>query len=317
MTNSEQNASEKVSVVLPAFNEAGNIETLMEKIDKVFKNRGIAGEAILINDGSTDETGDVARDCMKKYPFLRVYDHRKNLGLTKSLSNGFKRAKGDIIIFLCSDLQSDPEDDIPKLLEGFKSDADVVVGWRQDRKESKRFGSKIYNLVSNFLFNVNVHDQNWIKAFRKEFVQDLLLRSDWHRFLVAIAIYKGYKVVEVPTKWYPRTYGESKYNFLRIPIAVFDMFVLKIEMMFIENPIRIFGSIGFFFGFIGTCIIVFFLLLKYGAGIILPEYTRLKYFLVSILFILLGVGIFFMGLLGEFIVNYLENIKSKQQSNDR
>ena len=152
-------------------------------------------------------------------------------------------------------------------------------------------------------------------------MEKTILVVDDDKFLRELIVQKlvkeGYKVVEVQTNWYPRTYGESKYGFMRIPIAILDMLVLKIEMMFIENPMRFFGTVGllfFLFGF-GIQIALFFL--KNFSGILLPEYTRLKYFLVSILFILLGVGIFFMGLLGEFIVNYLENIKSKQQSNDR
>ena len=306
----------KISVILPAFNEEGNISLLIEKVNKAFTDNYIDGEAILINDGSTDNTGQIAEELAKRYAFLRVYHHKRNMGLTKALSNGFKRASGDIIVFLCSDLQSDPVEDIPKLLEGIKQGADVVVGWREGRKEFKKVGSKVYNWVSKLLFGVNVHDQNWIKAFRKEFVQDLILRSDWHRFLIAIAIHKGYRVVEVKTNWHPRTYGESKYGFMRIPAAILDMLVLKIEMMFLESPMWFFGSLGILFGLLGFGIQVGLFMLKHLSGVFLPEYDRLKYFLVSILLILLGTGIFSLGLLGEFMVSYFEKISNKQERED-
>ncbi|MBN2125907.1 MAG: glycosyltransferase family 2 protein, partial [Deltaproteobacteria bacterium] len=245
---------EKVSVILPAYNEEGNISVLAEKVARAFSVNHIDGEAILIDDGSVDGTGEKAEECARRYDFFRVYHHKKNLGLTKALSNGFRRAAGDIVVFLPSDLQSDPEEDIPKLVEGIRRGADVVVGWRQGRKEFKKFGSKLYNWISKVLFGVTVHDQNWIKAFRKDFIHDLILRSDWHRFLIAIAVHKGCRVEEVKTNWYPRTYGSTKYGFMRIPVSILDMLVLKIEMMFIENPMRFFGTVG------GLCFLI-------GAGI--------------------------------------------------
>ncbi|MFC1461665.1 glycosyltransferase family 2 protein [Verrucomicrobiota bacterium] len=301
-------SDEKISVVLPAFNEAGNVEPLLAKIHKVFERLQLQGEVVLINDGSTDGTSSIARQCVSRYPYLRVYDHLKNMGLTKALSRGFEEAEGNIIIFLCADLQSDPEEDIPKLLEGIAKGADVVVGWRQGRRETKRFGSKIYNLISRILFDVKVHDQNWIKAFRKDFVEDLILRSDWHRFMVALAEHKGFKVVEVKTNWYPRTYGQTKFGFMRIPIAISDMLVLKAEMMFIEKPMRFFGSMGAVSFILGMGIIMTLLVLKHCFHILLTEYTRLQYFLLSILLLLAGFGLSALGILGEFMASNFEKV---------
>jgi len=300
---------DSLSVILPAYNEEGNIPLLMEKIDLVFTKNNLKGEVLLINDGSTDKTVVQAEECAKKYAYLRVYHHQRNLGLTKALSTGFKNSKGDIVVFLCADLQSDPEEDIPKLLEALKDNADVVVGWRQGRKESKLLGSKIYNIVSKVLFNVTVHDQNWIKAFKREFLDGLILRSDWHRFLVAIAIHRGFKVVEVKTNWYPRKHGVSKFGFARIPIAVLDMFALKIEMLFIENPMRFFGSLGILSFLTGIGVGISLFVCKNFVGINISEVTSVKYFLLSALIILFGTGLFSVGLLGEFIVSYLEKMR--------
>ncbi|MCK9604508.1 MAG: glycosyltransferase family 2 protein [Candidatus Omnitrophica bacterium] len=221
----------KVSVVLPAYNEAGNIAVLLEKVQGVFIKEGLEGEVILIDDGSTDDTAKIACEYMKKIPFLKVSRHDKNLGLTKTLTEAFKNATGDIIIFLCSDLQSDPEEDIPKLLRGIDSGADVAVGWRQGRKRFRFLGSKMFNAVSRAIFGLDVHDLNWIKAFRREAAQNLALKSDWHRFIVPIAAHKGFKIAEVKTNWYPRKFGKSKYNLTRVPISILDMIVLKAEFM--------------------------------------------------------------------------------------
>lgn len=313
----EQKKNEKISIIYPAYNEAGNIVVLMDKTHKTIVKKELTGEIILVDDGSTDDTAKIACECMKNYPFLKVYSHQKNLGLSKALTTGFQKATGEIVIFLCSDLQSDPEEDIPKLLDGFKSGADVVVGWRQGRMESKRFGSKIYNIVSKSLFGVTVHDQNWIKAFRKKFLDELVLRSDWHRFIVAIAVYKGYKVIEVKTNWYPRTYGKTKYGIMRIPIAILDMVVLKLEMLFVEKPMRFFGSFGIICLCLGIGIDITLFSLKYFAGLLLPEYGRMQYFLLSILLILLGIGTFSLGMLSEFMVSYFEKILKKQRGKNR
>jgi glycosyltransferase involved in cell wall biosynthesis len=296
----------KITIVLPAYNEAGNIAILLEKIYAVFVSMGLDGEVILINDGSTDDTGRIARACANKFSFIRVFDHYKNLGLTKTLSEGFQKATGEVIIFLCSDLQSDPQEDIPKLLEGIDNGADVVVGWRQGRKRFSFIGSKIFNRVSKFIFNLEVHDLNWIKAFRKEVALNLKLKSDWHRFIVPIAVYRGYKVTEVKTNWYPRKFGKSKYNLMRVPITLLDMIILKIEMDFIDNPMRFFGSIGFLLFCSG--IVFWFTIVNNFSLNFLPEYSRIKYFFITFALLILSLMVFCLGLFAEFMRSYSNKI---------
>jgi glycosyltransferase involved in cell wall biosynthesis len=300
-----------VSVILPAYNEAGNIPVLFEKIDKAFAQLETQGEAILIDDGSTDGTGDVAKSLQQRFGFVKVLTHRTNRGLTAALSTGIQAAKGEIIVFLPSDLQSDPEEDLPKLLAGFDDGNDVVVGWRQGRMERKKWGSKVYNFVSTLLFDVRVHDQNWIKAFRKSFAKELVMRSDWHRFLVAIAVAKGYKIGEVKTNWYPRTYGSSKFGISRIIISVLDMLVLKIQMLFLESPIRFFGGGGLLLSLAGFGIIGGMSVLKALFGVTITEAYYIRFFLVSVLLVLLGVCMLVMGILGELIISHIDRILLK------
>ena len=141
-----------------------------------------------MDDGSTDGTGAIADALAASYPFLRVIHHRRNQGLTAALRTGFAAVRGDLILFLPADLESDPEIDIPMLLGKLDEGYDVVAGWRQGRKEGKVFASGIYNTVSRWLFGLNIHDMNWIKGFRREVIETLPpLRSDWHRFLLHIA----------------------------------------------------------------------------------------------------------------------------------
>jgi glycosyltransferase involved in cell wall biosynthesis len=204
-----------------------------------------AGELVLVDDGSTDGTGDLAESLRGGYPFLRVLRHRRNLGLTAALRTGFAAVRGDLILFLPADLESDPETDIPLLLGKLAEDYDVVAGWRQGRKEGKIYASGIYNAVSRWLFGLTAHDMNWIKGFRREVIESLPpLRSDWHRFLLHIAASQGFRIGEVPTPWQRRRAGRSKFGLARIPISLLDVLVVKFLLTFSRAPMRFFGGLG-------------------------------------------------------------------------
>ncbi len=233
-----------VSVFVPARNEAGNLAPLMEKIARAFRDNALDGEVIFVDDGSTDTTWQEALAASEKYPFLHLYRHRRSFGLTEAMRTGFRHARGDVIIFLPSDLEADPEEDIPKLLAELNKGYDVVAGWRQGRHDGKVLASQIYNAVSRALFGLQAHDMNWIKAFRREVLADLHLRSDWHRFILHIAASKGYKIGETPVNFYPRQKGKSHYGFARIPISFLDVLVVKFLMTFSRKPMLFFGGLG-------------------------------------------------------------------------
>jgi glycosyltransferase involved in cell wall biosynthesis len=292
----------RISVILPAHNEAGNIEVLLQKVDQAFKALGVDGEAILIDDGSTDGTADVISQA--RYPFVNLVKHPENQGLTMALKSGFKAATGDVFVFLPTDLQSDPAEDIPKLVAAIDQGADMVVGWRQGRKEFKRWGSKVYNFMSKWLFGVKVHDQNWIKAMRAEVVRDMHFRSDWHRFLVAIAESRGYKVVEVKTNWYERTYGKSHYGLGRISNALFDMMVLKVQMLYLDHPIRFFGGLGLVSMAASLVLLLVYMILSGAASQIFLQ----RLFIIDVLLFFGGALLLMMGLLVEILITHIDKI---------
>ena len=128
---------DSVSIVIPAYNEEEAIPTLMSIIDRTFQEHGIDGEVIFIDDGSTDGTGDMADKLEKKYDFMKVKHHIHNLGLTRAIETGFGNATGDIVVIIPADLQSKPEEDLPKLLEKMGEGYDAGFGWRQERKGSR------------------------------------------------------------------------------------------------------------------------------------------------------------------------------------
>jgi glycosyltransferase involved in cell wall biosynthesis len=293
----------QVSVLIPAYNEEGNVTPVIDKVARAFESRCLDGEVVLVDDGSTDGTSHEAADCAARYPFVKIVSHRRNLGLTEAIRTGFRHVSGDIIILLPGDLESDPEEDIPKLLDKMAEGYDVVAGWRQGRRDGKIVVSRIYNFVSRLLFNVQAHDMNWIKAFRREVIEGLYLRSDWHRFILMVAASQGYKIGEVPTNYYPRRQGKSKFGLGRIPVSFLDVLVVKFLLTFSRKPM-------IFFGALGSALI----LAASGIGVYLLHqwFTRVRQlrpvFTFGVTLALAGLIIFLVGFLAELVVDQHERI---------
>jgi glycosyltransferase involved in cell wall biosynthesis len=298
----------KVSVVVPAYNEAENIPVLMEEFSKMFSDSKLNGEVILVDDGSTDGTFLKAKECQEKYNFLKVAVHRRNRGLTDALMTGFARARGRIFVFWPADLQYLPEE-IPKLIERIDGGYDVVCGWKQGHYGIKRLVSFVYNFLSRILFRVGVHDLNSVKAFKREIVNEVPLRKDWHRYMVVMAADKGYKIGEAKVKVYPRRFGQSKFGFWRIPIGFLDLLSVKFQLSFMKKPLLLFGFSGLILIFLGILtggVAVYLRIIK-------QEGLRPLLYLV-ILLTLMGISLFALGFLAEAIAGLKEKIDNLEQT---
>ncbi|MBI5305891.1 MAG: glycosyltransferase family 2 protein [Chloroflexi bacterium] len=294
----------QISVFIPARNEAGNIASLFEKIARAFADLNVAGEIILVDDGSTDATWDEANICAARYPFARLFRHRKSLGLTEAMRTGFRQCRGEVVIFLPADLESDPSEDIPKLFAKINEGYDVVAGWRQGRRDGKVFASAIANVVSRRLFGLTVHDMNWIKAFRREVVESIHLRSDWHRYILILAAAQGFTIGEVPVNYYPRTRGKSHYGLGRLPVSFLDVLVVRFLLTFSRKPMLFFGGIGL--GIVGVSLATFIALVV----IYLADLgQRRPIFDFAGVLLLVGVLFFVVGFLAELIVNQNERVE--------
>lgn len=292
-----------ISVFIPARNEAGNIAPLFNKIARAFESMRVSGEIIFVDDGSTDKTWDEATNAAARYPFARLFRHRKSLGLTEAMRTGFPHCRGDAVVFLPSDLESDPEEDIPRLVGKLNEGYDVVAGWRQGRRDGKVFASAIANVVSQKLFGIKVHDMNWIKAFRREVVENLHLRSDWHRYILILAAAQGYRIGEVQVNYYPRQKGKSHYGFGRIPISFLDVLVVRFLLTFSRKPMLFFGGIGLGLGAISiTTFAVLAVMYLIDLGQRRPVFDFAGVLLIA------GVLFFVVGFLAELIVNQNERI---------
>ena len=296
----------KISIIIPAYNEAKNIPLVISKANSIIKKKNLDAEIFLVNDGSTDNTMEVCNHLKREYKNFYFYNHKTNLGLTAALNTCFKKSKGDILIFLPADMQSNPEEDVPKLLSKMNEGYDMVLGWKQNRRGTKILASKVYNLLSRLLFKINLHDLNWIKAFDRKITKDVNLRSDWHRYLAVIAHSKGYKIGEVKVNVYKRKYGKSKFGVKRLLIGFLDLFVVKFNLSFSERPMLIFGSVGiilFFLGFIGG---VYLTYIKLTIGVI---GDRIPFIFLVMLLVILGIQFFALGFLSELLVNINESLK--------
>lgn len=300
-----------LSVFIPARNEAGNVPLLMEKLARTFRAHGLDAEVIFVDDGSTDATWNEAVTAAEQYPFVRLYRHRRSFGLTEAMRTGFRHVRGEVVVFLPADLEADPEEDIPKLLGKLDEGYDVVAGWRQGRNDGKMFASQVYNAVSRALFDVNAHDMNWIKAFRREVLDDLHLRSDWHRFILHIAAEKGYKIGEVPVNFYPRKKGKSNYGFARIPISFLDVLVVKFLMTFSRKPMLFFGGLGAL-AIISAFVIWAYLTILYfntpGNMQQRPLFTFAGFILIA------GILLFIGGFLAELVVSQSDRVEEMEQT---
>lgn len=297
-----------VSVVIPAYNEEGNISILMELMQKTFEANCLDAEVILVNDGSTDNTLKEAMECMERYSFLRVFSHLKNEGMTEALETGFQHMTKEVVAIYPADLQYLPED-IPVLLEKLDEGYDMVTGWRQGTAYKRRFVSALYNLISKLLFRVRIHDQNSIKVFKADILKELPLRSEWHRYLVSLAAHAGYRISEAKVNVYPRKYGKSKYGMGRVLVGVLDLFAVACILLFQKKPMLLFGTTGICFFVTGFLIECCFIVADIFLSI--PVLVELPVILFGILLILTGIGLFSLGLLGEMIMNVLQRIEKR------
>ncbi|HVT29591.1 MAG TPA: glycosyltransferase family 2 protein [Lacipirellulaceae bacterium] len=247
-----------LSVVSSALNEAANVATFLEQTCDALAKLGISGEVIFIDDGSQDETGQIAADYALDHPDvpIRIVRHWRPRGLAAAIIEGAAAARGRYVCFLPADLESSPADDIPKLFQAMDADTDVVLGRRVGRADGKRVASGVYNLLNALLFGVCVRDGNWIKLIRTECLRGVRLHNDWHPFLVPILAHAGCRIKEVDTMWCARTYGQSKFGLNRFARAAAAAMSVKFHLTFGTRPMLFFFGTAALMTAIGTLLLV-------------------------------------------------------------
>lgn len=287
----------KLSVVVPLYNEEGNVALLHQRIVEALQKLGQSFEVIFIDDGSKDKTVSIAKTLTP----LTVIEFRKNFGQTAAFDAGFKAAKGDIIITLDGDLQNDPAD-IPLLLSKMEEGYDVVSGWRHKRKDPlmKKVSSRLANLVRSILIQDHIHDSGCsLKAYRKECFEGVDLFGEMHRFIPAILMLDGFKVGEVKVSHHPRIHGVTKYNWKRGVKGIIDMIFLWFWRKYSMRPVHIFGAAGMAGFFTGSAILFWMLLEKIYFG---ESIGQRLWPMIGIFLILAGIQLFITGILADMLM---------------
>src|SRR6188508_2765462 len=202
----------EVSVVVPMRNEAANVPQFYRELRSVLQRMGRPYEIIAIDDGSTDETFGRLAALQATDPSLVVIRFRRNFGQTAAFSAGFAHARGRFIVTSDGDLQNDPRDIAEMVSIAEQRNADIVAGWRRNRKDTfinRRLPSMIANWVISRTTGVRLHDYGCsLKVFRAEVVKPMKLYGEMHRFLPAIASEQGVDIVEHEVNHRARQHGK-------------------------------------------------------------------------------------------------------------
>jgi glycosyltransferase involved in cell wall biosynthesis len=267
----------------------------MELAAQAFAGGGVRYEVIVVDDGSVDGSWTVLEELRGRFPFLRTVRHRVRRGIADALRTGYLHARGRVLVFYPADLQYRPED-IPRLVAPILAgDVDMVTGFKQGRYE-KRFVSRIYNGLSRKLFRIPVRDLNSVKAYRREVMDAIPIRPDWHRYMIAVAASQGFTVTEIPVPLYARHAGRSKFGISRIPIGVLDMLAVWFELRFGQKPLLLFGVLGAMLAGLGVLAGIALVLIRVIAGFGYRPLLDL-----ASLCMIVGTVLFVGGLVGEMI----------------
>lgn len=295
----------KYSVVVPFHNEEESVRELHRRLTAVMDELGAPVEFIYVDDRSTDRTPELLTQIAAEDARAVVLRLRRNYGQTTALAAGFDYAKGDVIIAMDGDLQHEPAD-IPVLLEKFMSgEFDIVSGWRQKRADNwlmRRLPSRVANWIMAKLSGVDIHDfGSTFKLYRSETIKDVRLYGEMHRFIPALAAWKGARIAEVPIRNLARPGGKSHYGISRTLRVLFDIITIRFLMRYMTRPLHFFGPPGLIGIFSGAGILLGLFVDKviYRGPIFMQHGPLL---ILGMMLCLFGVQLLAVGLVGELLM---------------
>jgi glycosyltransferase involved in cell wall biosynthesis len=300
-----------VSVLVPAKDEVDNLTEFVNQCQTALEGAPFSGELVIVDDGSADGTGPLLESLAQQHDFLRVVTHRSQRGIADALKSAGDVARGRIFVFYPADLQFLPAE-IPQLVEPVRAgEADIITGTKQGNYD-KAFVSGIYNRLCRWLFGVRVTDLNAVKAYRREVMDVVPSRPDWHRFMVVVAAADGFRVQERPVTLHPRRSGTSKFGLGRIPVGLTDLLSVWFQLRFGRKPMLFFGVSGAVLFLLGFLVGVAALVLRFGYDIGLRPLLDLVLVLV-----VSGIALFGFGFVGEMMAGSREELRSLGRSIDR
>lgn len=300
----------KLSIVVPLLNESESLIELCREIIKACDENDISFEVIFVDDGSTDCSWAVVRECSQLDERITGIRFRRNFGKAAALTAGMRAADGEYIMMMDADLQDDPAE-IPKFISKLEDEGfDVVNGWKERRLDPwhKTKPSKVFNWMVGRLTGLKLNDHNCgLKLFRREVIHEIRIYGELHRFIPVLAHARGFKVSQVPVHHRERQFGHSKYGFKRFARGFLDLLTVKFLTGFGSRPQHLLGGIGllsFGLGSLGLTVlgVAWIMTNLFGAGFGPIGSRPLLHY--SIAALLLGGQAISMGLIAELLVAY-------------
>ncbi len=295
----------QVSVIIPVYNEEGNLRPLFLRLCKAMDALGKSWEVIFTNDGSKDASGELLLDFCKERPEnVKLIDFNGNFGQHTAIIAAFKKAKGDVIVTLDADLQNPPEE-IGKLLEKIDEGYDSVGGYRKNREDSimRRYCSKLVNFARDKMTNIEMLDQGcMLRAYKRNIVEAILETKEHSLFIPALAYTYAENPIDVEVDHAERAAGISKYNYYKLIRLNFDL-ITGFTLM----PLQMFTIFGFLSSFASFLLVVILLFRRFFLG----AEAEGVFTLFAILFFLISVAIVGIGLIGEYIGRIYQVVQSR------
>ncbi|MEK7824452.1 MAG: glycosyltransferase family 2 protein [Candidatus Eisenbacteria bacterium] len=294
-------ARPQISVVVPAWNEAESLPELQRELAAALESLGRPWEVVYVDDGSRDGTDEVLARLAAADPRVRGAVLRRNFGKSAALATGFRLARGEWVATLDADLQDDPAE-LPRLVAALENGLDLVSGWKQDRKDpiTKTLPSRLFNAATSAVAGLKLHDYNCgFKLYRREVTEAIEIYGEFHRFIPALAHWRGFRVGEVAVRHRARRFGRSKFGASRFINGFLDLLAAAFISTSALKPLHVFGRIGLLFLGVGVAIGGWFVV-QWAGG----EPMRVRpLMLLGVGLVLLGIQFGLMGLLGEMIAH--------------
>lgn len=293
-----------ISVVVPLYNEEESLPELEAWIRRVMEENNYSYEIILVDDGSSDNSWRVIEELHQINSLVKGIKFQRNYGKSAALNEGFKIAKGEVIITMDADLQDSP-DEIPELRKMvLDEDYDIVSGWKKRRYDntfSKNLPSKLFNAATRKVSGIYLHDFNCgLKAYKHKVVKNIEVYGEMHRYIPLIAKWSGFKKFgEKVVEHRARKYGVTKFGWDRFINGFLDLASIMFVGKFRKNPMHFFGLWGtltFLFGFI---VFLYLAISKFffdETGM-----TQRPLFFIALVAMVIGSQLFLAGFLGELI----------------
>lgn len=293
-----------VSIVVPLINEEESLPELCNWIESVVTREGYSYEVILVDDGSTDNSWAFIEQKGKENLNFKGIKFQRNYGKSAALNEGFKAAKGDVVITMDADMQDSP-DEIPELRrmiieEGF----DMVSGWKKKRYDNtltKNIPSKLFNAVARRSSGIQLHDFNCgLKSYKRKVVKSIEVYGEMHRYIPILAKWSGFrKIGEKVVEHRPRKYGVTKFGWQRFVNGFLDLATIMFLGKFGKRPMQFFGLLGTIFFLIGFGSSIYLVIAK----LLSTDFslTNRPSFYIALTTMVIGMQLFLTGFVAELI----------------